>query len=386
MTASDFSRRYQTKKIRAEAAALRVRSALLRLRTKAGFDPNQPRVPAGNPEGGQWASGGGGSGRSEAGDRLASAARAARTVRTESIPGRVFRDKTGEASWSSYTENRRPDGSLASRTVNNRDGSRIVSEPLSGRAERNTVTLKDGSRFTFENDGDTQRVFDGKGRLVSEAVWTPDGPQPQPIVTPAFAAPAVIVATEKLIQAGAGLFAWWMSSKGPGEEVVLAFNAREYRYSGTERQRKFVPEWIGKRSREEVEEICERLQTVQDMADAASAKVPRNSQTSEAVRGTKIHFLVKEEVAKKKDRRFIAESSILKATEETGARIDHYGVKDTIRIDVFEKRSDELVCVYDLKTGKGGLTLARASEIVSNVFSAYPSTQRILIIEVRPKK
>ena len=27
---------------------------------KAGFDPDQPRVPAGNPDGGQWTSGGGG--------------------------------------------------------------------------------------------------------------------------------------------------------------------------------------------------------------------------------------------------------------------------------------------------------------------------------------
>src|SRR5581483_6598811 len=27
---------------------------------KAGFDPNQPRVPAGNPDGGQWTSTGGG--------------------------------------------------------------------------------------------------------------------------------------------------------------------------------------------------------------------------------------------------------------------------------------------------------------------------------------
>jgi len=26
------------------------------------FDPNQPRVPAGNPDGGQWTDGGGGSG------------------------------------------------------------------------------------------------------------------------------------------------------------------------------------------------------------------------------------------------------------------------------------------------------------------------------------
>jgi hypothetical protein len=38
-------------------AALRVKRALMRfeeLRRKAGFNPNQPRVPAGNPGGGQW--------------------------------------------------------------------------------------------------------------------------------------------------------------------------------------------------------------------------------------------------------------------------------------------------------------------------------------------
>lgn len=33
---------------------------------KAGFDPNQPRVPAGNPDGGQWTGGGSGSGSSAA--------------------------------------------------------------------------------------------------------------------------------------------------------------------------------------------------------------------------------------------------------------------------------------------------------------------------------
>jgi hypothetical protein len=47
-------------------AALRVKLALMRLeelRRKAGFNPDQPRVPAGNPDGGQWTSGGGTSAR-----------------------------------------------------------------------------------------------------------------------------------------------------------------------------------------------------------------------------------------------------------------------------------------------------------------------------------
>src|SRR5688500_4426169 len=43
-----------------EIAAMQLRMALLRLRLalKAGFDPNQPRVPAGSSEGGQWTRGG----------------------------------------------------------------------------------------------------------------------------------------------------------------------------------------------------------------------------------------------------------------------------------------------------------------------------------------
>ena len=41
-------------------AALRMEWALMKLARKAGFDPTQPRVPAGNADGGQWTDAGGG--------------------------------------------------------------------------------------------------------------------------------------------------------------------------------------------------------------------------------------------------------------------------------------------------------------------------------------
>ncbi len=46
------------------------RLTLLEIRygIKAGFDPNQPRVPAGEPNGGQWTSTGGGSGSGDSSD------------------------------------------------------------------------------------------------------------------------------------------------------------------------------------------------------------------------------------------------------------------------------------------------------------------------------
>jgi hypothetical protein len=50
--------------LRCSLAALAFEFALLRLRVllRRGYDPDQPRVPAGNPDGGQWTEGAGGGG------------------------------------------------------------------------------------------------------------------------------------------------------------------------------------------------------------------------------------------------------------------------------------------------------------------------------------
>ena len=290
-----------------------------------------------------------------------------------------MRDRTGEASWSSYTENRRPDGTLASRTITGRDGSRIVSEQLAPGAERNTVTLKDGARFTFENDGDTQRVFDGKGRLLSEAVWTPDGPQPQPVVMPAFRDPRRD-AVERVIQSGIALYGWWMSSKESNEEVVFGFDAYELQ-PGNET---LPPMWVGKRTREEVNRACERLKHVQDATNKAATESPLTHYPNKAVRGTAIHTKVRDAVAAANDSNYKAEESTLKSRAEVPAEITKYGRKESIRVDVLERRSDDVVCVYDIKNGKSFLARARYLEILKEVASAFPGAIRVLVIQVKP--
>ena len=78
----------------------------------------------------------------------------------------------------------------------NRDRSRIVSEfkPPGGTEdwdERHTVVLPDGTKFTFENSGNVQRIYDGEGHLVSATEWTEDGLRPLPMGQLAFAAAAV---------------------------------------------------------------------------------------------------------------------------------------------------------------------------------------------------
>lgn len=90
-------------------------------------------------------------------------------------------------------------------------------------------------------------------------------------------------------------------------------------------------------------------------------------------------------MAARKDPDFVAEASILKSREAFGAKARaEYGTKATLRIDVLERLSNNTVCVYDIKTGKSGLSPARIREIAQAVYRRYQDAERFLIIEVRP--
>jgi hypothetical protein len=93
----------------------------------------------------------------------------------------------------------------------------------------------------------------------------------------------------------------------------------------------------------------------------------------------------------------MAEPSFLKTYDETGEVLEpthmtvneqtigvHRGQTGSIRVDVYEKVSDDLVCVYDIKTGRRGLSYARIQEIAAAVAEKYGKEARFIIIEIRP--
>ena len=178
-----------------------------------GYDPNQPRVPSGHGDGGQWTKTGGGT---------------STIARREAVV-----DHSKQESWGSYADGYRADGSLAEQRVFNRDGSRIVSEfkapdDPGDWGERHTVVLPEGQKFTFENSGNVQRIFDGEGNLVSATEWTEEGLRPLPVGQLAFlpaAAPAVALLSEAaglaLIAAGLSLSTWLASRKDPNRTTSL---------------------------------------------------------------------------------------------------------------------------------------------------------------------
>jgi hypothetical protein len=81
-----------------------------------------------------------------------------------------------------------------------------------------------------------------------------------------------------------------------------------------------------------------------------------------------------------------SEVSYLKAAEEDdGSKKVYRGMKGTIRVDVYEDTQKGTACVYDIKTGRSGLSKARIIEIVTNVYKRS-KPERIIITEVRPQQ
>jgi hypothetical protein len=338
-----------------------------------GYDPNQPRVPAGHHEGGQWTS--------KPGSGTPSAARRDVTV-----------DHSGKETWGSFANAYRPDGSLAEQRVFNRDGSRIVSEfnELGGVGdwdERHTVVTSDGRKVTFETAGDIQRIYDADGRLITASVWTDEGPEGLPIVQPAFL-PAIAPAVVTSIELALILFTWLSSRNGPDDAAVLAYPVSEYRRDPADKPERV---WVGRLTGDKLKEACPKYDDVQGETDKAARATNRAEYRNAAEYGTAVHTELRDLIREYNNPNLRPEVSLLKTLQETGERPwrpddqeDRFGKKGSIRVDVLENTDTGTVCVYDIKTGKSGLYPFRIAEIARTVYLRYPKARRIMVIEMRP--
>ena len=138
--------------------------------------------------------------------------------------------------------------------------------------------------------------------------------------------------------------------------------------------------------RNQVDEYCPRHGEVQERTSRiAREEKEKGYFTSPQEYGTLVHKRLADEINGPSGRKepidphFRAEVSLLKSKEEA------YGQAGTIRVDVLERVDDRTVCVYDIKTGRRGLSIGRMNEIATNVNMRYPGTGRIVVIEARPR-
>ena len=347
--------------IKSGLAYLRLRAAMLRLLAK--FDPNQPRDDQG-----RWTTGGGG-GFVMDGAPISAA------------PDSIVTDDTGEQSWVSVASSFDDAGELSEQLVTNRDGSEIRSEFNSPDNapwdERHTFTTPDGTRVSFERSGDTQTIRDGAtGDALSAATWTPDRILPEATVQPAL---AQAFAAEKTVEAAAALFVWMSGQNSADSTAVFSFNAREYQ-PGDEPAKAAI--WVGQLTKDQTDAACPRHAEVQERTDYAADVVTREGNTwwSATQYGTAVHKRLSDDVKALGDPNFRAEVSAIKSVAES------YGMRGSVRVDVLENVDDKTACVYDIKTGRAGLTAARSAEIASEVHSLFGPKQRIIVIETRPKR
>lgn len=97
------------------------------------------------------------------------------------------------------------------------------------------------------------------------------------------------------------------------------------------------------------------------------------------VLGSHIHAEVARTVNEQRDPDFVAEL-IFSDVNEFGKRI----ISGSVRADIFERVHPDTACIYDPKTGKKGLTPARAIELSAAAQRAFGSIKRFIIIQVRP--
>jgi hypothetical protein len=184
------------------------------------------------------------------------------------------------------------------------------------------------------------------------------------------------LAAQKAIEAGVAFFTWLSERNGRNSQAIITFNASEFKPDG---RGELDLSDVKLLERDKVDAACPRLGEVQDRTDVAAEAVRGSGRYfPPAEFGTAVHTNLKMQIEALDDPNFRAEVSYVKNKEE------NYGRKDSIRIDVLENVGDGTVCVYDMKTGRRGLSVARTAEIATNIFKVFPGTQRFIVSEIRP--
>lgn len=347
---------------------------------EAKFDPNQPRIPAGNPDGGQW-TGEGGSPRSGSSSAGASRVPSRAQSQTDDDPPVV--------SWRRVRREALVDGSGDLTLHEASDGTKIVTERRTGlvtgaSASRHIVQMPDGGSLLVDNDRyGVQRIYDADGALISASRWGPNGPEPVAVVQPAHdltlrVPRALEDAVDKVVlsyRLGIALFGQMAQDVLHGQPVI-SFRAQEFQPAS---DGSYSLEFVGEITTDQADQVCVKYPEVRAELTRVASELRAGFRGSPQQFGTAVHLRMKEYVNSKEDDNFVAEQSF--DLEEGRPR---YGKKGTSRLDILEQISDHTICVYDHKAGKAGISDSQMRKIGSVVAKKFHRAKRFIIIEVRP--
>lgn len=338
--------------IRSDLAELAVEVELIRVESVLArkYSPDQPREPAGQPGGGRWASGHGGS--------------------------------AGPATMGSLGSHDSP----ATEEVVAEDGSRVLSlrirsHPSQDWDEQHTVTAPDGTRTVFEMSGRTQTVRDGEtGEILSRNTLNGDRAEPEAFVQDARAPTRRPLRIGIAVEAAVTLLSALSQRNGSNTTAIFVAPASEY---GLSDDPNFPVFWVGRVDQSSLDQACPRYSEVQEMLDTTTAHVRSSGlYSSPQALGNEVHFLMSEQVKSLRDPNFIAEISYKKISYLP----TRYGERNSIRLDILEKPPTDTVCIYDHKTGDAGLDPTRAVDFAALARKNFPTAKRFIVMEMRPRR
>jgi hypothetical protein len=202
-------------------------------------------------------------------------------------------------------------------------------------------------------------------------------------VTPAS---RIVGAVVRLSPAGrAALIAYTILSllNDRKRQAVISFKAKEFRRVGPDRT--FDPEILTTVDREDVKKVCgdKMFDKIQNIVDQAYDDVLKEGKILSPTQfGIEVHKRIKDAILALGDDNITAELSLPKP--ESQSNKDHYGAKDTARLDIFNRIDKNTVCTYEVKTRPSGTTRRQMRNYVTSVAKKYPEVDRIIFTEMRP--
>ena len=298
----------------------------------------------------------------------------------------------------------RPDGSLAASMIGMVDGTGI-SAVFQGSSVSQLVSFPDGASYQSLRLGEAREVTvrqDGETRL--RVAWLRRAlapnllpPLPAPVLLPArdpsdpagptlveiAAAPWATMLRGALELYNAAVAAPDAMGVGEGDRSVVAFKIWT---GGTNEE--VVSLHQETLTQEQVAEVCEFLPDVQAQTnEAATENLPQRATMTPTEWGNLVHWAIYKRINGLKKSFPTAFANVFPEISIDGRRLEiddprgpKYGQTGTSRLDVLEKVSATTYCVYDVKTGRSGLTLNRIKEILEKL----PVGVLVYIMEVRP--
>lgn len=351
----------EVRDLRLLLAVLRTETKLVRLRRALSqkYDMDQPRAPAGQSDGGRWVSGGGTGGVSA--DRSQGGRRASLDAadRFAEAPQRTLLDSGGEI---------------------------LTLRIRSGRGdwdEQHTVVTPDGDSRVFDNAGESQTIRDGQtGEVLSHSAFAMDRAAYDATVQPAFLPAALVVApaVAATLEAAAMLLTVLAArSAGLGNEPGSI--ALRYDFEPDE-DKKFPVVWVGPVDQRILDQFCPHSEEVQAVTDEATRRLTAANPNLDKTRlGSLIHL----DIGKTFKARGYPEIKVEYSLDRASGKPARYGAGDSVRLDLYELAPDQMVCVYDPKTGKEGLRPERAVDLARIAKRNFPTSRGIIMIQVRPR-